>query len=129
MEDQVCLYCGEVIDSPGHLMRCVNVQTCDGRQGKVEASIPDAPDFDGETYERERDHDRLHAQLYRVKLVLLDGKWHTLAEIAARTGDPEASVSARIRDLRKAKFGGYEIEREYVSKGLWQYRMKILVEA
>lgn len=80
-------------------------------------------EFDGETIEPARDHDRLRAQLHRVLNVLGDHEWHTLAGIAAMTGDPESSVSARIRDLRKDKFGGYLVERQYVSKGLWQYRI------
>ena len=55
------------------------------------------------------------------------GHWYKLHEIATQTNDPEASVSARLRDLRKAKFGGHEIERRYVGDGLWEYRM--IVEA
>jgi hypothetical protein len=53
---------------------------------------------------------------------MLDHQWHTLADLAT-TGDPEASVSARLRDLRKPKFGGFHIERRYVSAGLWAYRL------
>jgi len=38
---------------------------------------------------------------------------------------PEASVSARLRDLRKAKFGGYRVERQRVreGRGLYHYRL------
>ena len=81
------------------------------------------PDFDGETYVRDRDHDRLWAQLGRVRKQMEDGEWHTLRDIAACCGDPEASVSARIRDLRKEKFGGHEVTRRYVADGLWEYRL------
>lgn len=81
------------------------------------------PDFDGETYDRGRDHPRLTSQLQRVQDVLVDGSWRTLDEIAVRTGAPAASVSARLRDLRKQKFGGHVIEREYLARGLFQYRM------
>ena len=81
------------------------------------------PDFDGATYERPRDHIRLGKQAKRVWGVLLDGEWHTLHEIAKTTGDPEASISARIRDLRKVKFGGHVVERDFVSNGLWRYRL------
>ena len=81
------------------------------------------PDFDGETYERERDHARLTSQLQRVQDVLVDGAWRTLDEIAIRTGAPAASVSARLRDLRKQKFGGHVIERKYLARGLFEYRM------
>lgn len=80
-------------------------------------------DFDGRTYRPERDRTRLSRQLVAVRSVLSDHGWHTLEEIAGKTGEPEASVSARIRDLRKPKFGGYTVEREYVERGLWRYRM------
>ena len=53
----------------------------------------------GGTYDSSRDKDRLN-----------------------KTGDPEASVSARLRDLRKKRFGSHIITRRYVSDGLWQYR-------
>jgi DNA-binding IclR family transcriptional regulator len=51
------------------------------------------------------------------------GDWWTLRELSAATGAPEASVSARIRDLKKARFGSHKIESQYVRRGLWQYRM------
>jgi len=82
-----------------------------------------APQFDGKTFEPERDQSRLKAQLDAVRSIMFDGRPHTLAEIAERVGAPEASVSARLRDLRKPKFGGYQIERSHVSRGLWQYRL------
>ena len=80
--------------------------------------------FGGETYDRTRDRERLKAQLSRVRRMMTDYEWHTLAELASWTGDPEASVSARLRDLRKDKFGGYAIDRRYVEAGLWEYRMQ-----
>lgn len=81
------------------------------------------PDFGGATYDRDRDHERLGKQALEVWAVLQDREWHTLSSISAATGHPEASVSARIRDLRKPKFGGYEVEREFVRRGLWRYRI------
>jgi len=112
-----CLFCGAETTGPDHLL------FCDGRQGHVEATIDPAADFDGDTYDRERDHDRLNAQLRRVLARLQDRAWHTLGDLSSATGDPEASVSARLRDLRKEKFGAHVIERQYLSDGLWQYRM------
>jgi hypothetical protein len=113
-----CLFCDGNPDEPNHFAHC------DGRQGHVEAQTPD---FDGETYERERDHDRLRRQLTRVLAAMRDQAWHTLAELERATGDPQPSISARLRDLRKDKFGGYVIERTYVSDGLWQYRLVVSV--
>jgi hypothetical protein len=79
--------------------------------------------FGGVTYDPERDHDRLVVQLEAVRRLMSDGRWRTLPAISSATGAPEASVSARLRDLRKAKFGGRQVERRYVSRGLWEYRL------
>ena len=80
--------------------------------------------FDGRTYERERDHSRLAAQLGAVKTLMADGEWRTLGGIAAAVDAPQASVSARLRDLRKPKFGGWIVEREYLHNGIWKYRLR-----
>ena len=80
-------------------------------------------DFDGVTYDPERDHDRLAKQLSAVRAVLSDHEFHTLYYLSLITGAPEASVSARIRDLRKTRWGSNIIERRYIGSGLWEYRM------
>lgn len=80
-------------------------------------------DRDGETFNRARDGKRLNAQAMRVFRAMQSGEWKTLREISEETGDPEASVSARIRDLRSPKLGGFDVPREYVGKGLWKYRV------
>jgi|WetSurMetagenome_2_1015567.scaffolds.fasta_scaffold306846_3 hypothetical protein len=79
--------------------------------------------FGGTTYERELDHDRLQTQLRRVREIMLDGRWWTLAELESHLGYPQASVSARIRDLRKEKFGGFEVARRRITGGLFEYRV------
>lgn len=85
--------------------------------------FPLAPEFDGKTYKPERDRDRLAAQLGAVKSLMADGKWRSLDEIAGIVNAPPASVSARLRDLRKAKFGGLAVKRQYLRDGVWQYRI------
>ena len=80
-------------------------------------------DFDGATYTPARDQMRLTAQALRVWTLMLDGRWRTLHDIAELTNDPEASVSARLRDFRKARFGSHTIERRYVRRGLYEYRL------
>lgn len=79
--------------------------------------------FDGETYDAQRDHERLTGQLHRVLTIMRDGNWRTLQQIATVAAGTEPSVSARLRDLRKPKYGSHTIERRHVSSGLWQYRM------
>lgn len=85
-------------------------------------------DFDGRTYNREFDLERLNAQMKRVYHCMVDGNWRTLEEISVVTGDREASISARLRDLRKDKFGGFLVERRSRgdrSKGLFEYRLEV----
>ena len=84
------------------------------------------PQFDGATYQPARDYARLQSQLGRVYRVLQGGRWLTLPEIARLTGDPEASISARIRDLRKDKWGGLTVDHRVREghAGLWEYRLR-----
>src|SRR4030095_7635551 len=86
--------------------------------------------FDGSTYSHDRDGERLNSQLQRVFALMRDGNWRTLKEIAATAGEAsEAAVSARLRDFRKARFGGHTVEREFVEKGLWRYRLIVKEKA
>ena len=84
---------------------------------------------DGATFDPEHDLARLNAQHRRVYEVMADGAWHSLPYIAAMTGDPEASISARLRDFRKARFGGHTVNRRRLKvytddkRGLWQYQL------
>lgn len=64
---------------------------------------------------------RLGKQLALVLALMADGQWRTLRQIADRVQAPEASVSARLRDLRRY---GRTVERERVTGGLWRYRVR-----
>jgi hypothetical protein len=84
--------------------------------------------FDGETYDAAQDEARLAGQMLRVAKCMADGEWRTLEEIAAEAGDPEASVSARLRDLRKRKFGNFVVERRARGDrkhGNFEYRVTV----
>jgi hypothetical protein len=71
------------------------------------------------------DNERLWRQLRRVYNAMADCRWRTLAQLEALTGDPQASISARLRDLRKPRFGANTVERERVhaDRGLYAYRL------
>jgi len=83
---------------------------------------------DGETLEDE-DQPRLAGLLELVLEALRNRDWWTLrglTEYVERRSErraSETSVSARLRDLRKRKFGGYVIERKNEGGGLFQYRL------
>jgi len=78
---------------------------------------------DGRTYEHPQDHARLSRQRERVWDLMMDGRWRTLGEIASETDHPEASVSARLRDFRKPRFGGHAVERRRRGPGTFEYRV------
>ena len=74
---------------------------------------------------------RFSSQLAAVREIMMDGARHSIPEIKLRLAADfglmasETSVSARIRDLRKAEFGGYTITRDRQGRrGLWHYQMR-----
>ena len=67
--------------------------------------------FDGLTYDKEQDEVRLTTLFDKVLELMLDGHWRTLNEIAFQVGGQVQSVSARLRDARKRKFCGNQVER------------------
>ena len=82
--------------------------------------------FDGPDYSAKYDESRLTGQIKRVREAMLDAKWRTLDEISRITHDPQASVSAQLRHLRKEKNGSHLVEkrrRGQRCKGLYEYRL------
>ena len=80
--------------------------------------------YDGKTYEPKLDQIRLSGQTKRVWQAMIKGFWWSLSSLGEYTGDPEGSISARIRDLRKTKFGSHTIERRREGdSGLFVYRL------
>ena len=84
-------------------------------------------DFDGKTYDPKLDKVRLNKQLTRVFQFMKDEQWLTLRELAYATFYPEASISARLRDLRKDRFGAHTVERRRRTDGggTWEYRLVV----
>ena len=80
-------------------------------------------DRGGDTYSHDRDFLRLNAQHRRVYDAIIDGEWYSLGDISEITGDPQASISARIRDFRKKEFGKHYIIRRHIHHGLWKYKL------
>ena len=82
----------------------------------------------GPAYVQALDETRIHDQMGRIKEFMLPGYWHSLLEISAVTGAPEASVSAQLRHLRKPRFGGWIVEKRRRTAGTWEYRLLAPVE-
>jgi hypothetical protein len=81
--------------------------------------------FGGSTFDEGDDGDRLRRQLSVVWRIMFDGQWRTLKQLSKEAQAPEASVSARLRDFRKRKFGGHDVKRQRVpnGNGLHIYRL------
>ena len=81
--------------------------------------------FNGADYQPARDDERLSRQIDRVFGCMKDGRPRTLGQIAAITGDPEASVSAQLRHLKKkkfaAEFGNWDLGKRHIDNGLYIY--------
>jgi hypothetical protein len=102
------------------------------RNPEIRPAAPELPLFDarfnGPEYVPALDDKRLTGQILRVFTLMRDGEWRTLDEIAASTGDPHASISAQLRHLRKARFGGHVVNRRPRGErchGLYEYSLKV----
>lgn len=85
-------------------------------------------DFNGSDYEPKQDRARLSGQILRVFSLMKDGIWRTLDEIHSKTNDPQASISAQLRHLRKVRFGSHLVEKRSRGErgsGLFEYRLKV----
>ena len=78
--------------------------------------------FDGDTI-TPADFPRLNRQLRAVYDLMRDGQWRSLRVIAQETGAPESSISARLRDLRKPKFGRFKVLRQNAGRGYFLYKV------
>ena len=81
-----------------------------GKQLELEDYVKKAH-FSGPAYDPALDKRRLTGQILRVFDLMKDAQWRGLRNISEITGDPEASVSAQLRHLRKAKFGSHIVNR------------------
>ena len=82
--------------------------------------------FDGSDYEDKVDRRRLAGQILRVYECMKDGQWRTVNEIHQVTGDPHASISAQLRNLRKPKFGSYNVVKQIRGErkdSLYEYQL------
>ena len=85
--------------------------------------MPEKLRFDGDDYVPPRDDPRLTKQYHRIFALMRDGAWRSLPAIERATGDPPASISAQLRHMRKARFGGHTVNRRYLGDGLYEYQL------
>jgi len=86
--------------------------------------------FQGSNYDPALDGERLAKQLDRVYRIIKDGKKRSLqriqTDIYGEYGikDPESSISAQLRHLKKKQFGCHTIKKERAktkTHGTWLY--------
>ncbi len=111
---------------------CIGADTGVGRnsgQGVLSGFTPPnahpetTPSLDGATFDPAVDGPRLGRQLATAFAVMSDGHWRTLRQIAEAVGCSETSASARLRDFRKPRFGGHQVDRHRAAGGVWLYRL------
>jgi len=67
------------------------------------------------------------AQREQIRMVMVDGAWRSLPDIATAINASDASIpsiSARLRDLRKPEFGSYTVDKRQPRKGYFEYCVK-----
>jgi biotin operon repressor len=69
-----------------------------------------------------RDAKRLGKQLSQVFALMQSGEWRTLVELSQAIGASDASVSARLRQLRGM---GHAVDRRRVTGGVFAYRLRV----
>jgi hypothetical protein len=86
--------------------------------------------------EKERVHVPTQLEVLRGVMLLAAQyeSWMTLEELARKTQFPEASISARLRHLRKERHGGYHVEkrrkewlealRTNTNERVWEYLVR-----
>ena len=68
-------------------------------------------------------------QLGQVYAAMKDGKARTIWSLKILISDKfnayhsETAISARIRDLRKPRYGSHNVETKRRSKGVYEYRL------
>ena len=80
-------------------------------------------EFDGDDYDSTRDKERLTKQRDKIRMYMEGRDYLTVQEVAEFFNYPENSVSAQMRNLRKKKFGGRIVDREYFGNGLYKFKL------
>jgi hypothetical protein len=95
--------------------------------GEVIFDKSEVKDVSETGYDKKLDAERLGKQLEVVRGFMVQesffGGWRTLAEIARNVSYPEASISARLRDLRRLGYVVDKRRRGEPKRGLFEYRV------
>lgn len=100
---------------------------------QTQQTLFDAPSVCNHTHLlTDEDCQRLQTQYARVENAMKAGRWTTLFDLSRRLRReypgcyfPECSLSARLRDMRRA---GWKIDRRLIANGLFTYRASLKKE-
>lgn len=81
--------------------------------------------FNGSDYIPARDNVRLGKQITKIFDLMKDGVFRSLQEIESITGEPQASISAQLRHLRKKRFGEHTVNKRHEGNGFYRYQLII----
>lgn len=84
--------------------------------------------FEGSDYNPKKDKKRLTTQLEKIRSLMEDECYRTLGEISELVRAPTASVSAQLRNLRKAIYGSHFVHKRLRNDGcdgVWEYKVSI----
>lgn len=88
------------------------LETFSDRVSNEEEANMDDPYFPGDPdYSKEKDQEHLTKNMLKVFSFMVDGKWHTNADISRATGVPEPSATACYRAFRRKECGAHTVER------------------
>lgn len=62
-------------------------------------------------------------QLKAVAAAMADGRWRSIEALALICPGCQTGISARLRDLRKSKFGGIDVQRRQCGRVV-EYRLR-----
>jgi len=97
-------------------------------RGNPAAPLPTPPfHADGDSYVAALDGARLSKLAVAVRQLVTDRAWRTPGEFEHVLGRRWASISARLRDLRKLPHGGHHVEQRRVGgaeSGVFAYRWR-----
>jgi len=128
---------GELVRAAGN----VSGREMAGRDAADLVGIPEGVRASAATKPGEYDARRLRSQREIIRDVMVSAAdcetWLTLGELRALTRYGEASISAQLRHLRKAEYGGYEVVKRHRDGGrlggragvdgrgevVWEYRI------
>ena len=71
----------------------------------------------------EEQQDRARDQLFRVWNYLRNHTWVRVPEMAEALGISQTGAASRIRDLRKAKYGGHIVLRRFLGHGIYEFSL------